>query len=421
MLYNIQKKGPFMNVELISCGTELLLGHHIDTNAAYVAKSLSHIGLDIYHHTTVGDNRERLAYAIKEALSRADIAIVTGGLGPTVDDITMGTLAYVAKKDLVFTKNIFKDIKKYFKKRALKLPKDTIKQAIIPRGADWIKNEVGTAPGIIIKHEKKYLIALPGPPRELRPMMEKVLIPFLKKIRTKNWVIKSRSLKLIGLAEAKINEQVKDLLSLSGQTTVGIYTHLGEVELRITTKAQADKKADSNLKRIEGKIRNKLRAYIYAEDKETLEEAVGGIITKKKKTIAVAESCTGGYISNMITNASGSSKYFKMGIITYSNDAKITKLNINKDVIKKYGAVSKEIAKSMADNIRAIAKTDIGLAVTGIAGPTGQTKTKPIGLVYISLATKKKAIVKEFRFIGTREEIKLQASQQALNLLRLNL
>ncbi len=410
-----------MNAEIIATGTEFLLGHNIGTNAAYISKALSHIGIDVYRHITVGDNKERLASAIKEGLKRADIVITTGGLGPTVDDITIGTLAHIINKDLVFNKSIFKDIRNYFKRRNLKLPKDSIKQVLIPRGADWIKNRVGTAPGLIIKHQKRFLIALPGPPRELRPMLEKKVLPYLKRLQGPSWMIKSKSFKLIGLPEAKVNEKVKDLLILSGHITVGIYMHLGQVELRITTKAQSDKKADKNIKQLEQKIRKRFGNLIYGVDSDTLQSVVGGILTKRKKTLAIAESCTGGYISNLITNSPGSSKYFLTSVVAYSNNAKISRLNVPKALIKKYGAVSKEVAAAMAENVRILAGSDIGLGITGIAGPTGQTKKKPIGLVYIAISAKKKRIAKEFHLLGSREEIKLQASQQALNLLRLNL
>jgi len=410
-----------MTAEIIACGTELLLGHGINTNASYISNSLSRIGLDVFRHVTVGDNKERFSSAIKEALARSNIVIITGGLGPTVDDITMGTLASVIKKDLVFNKSIYKYIKESFKKSAFKVPKDAIKQALIPRGADWMENKVGTAPGLIIKHEKKYLIALPGPPRELIPMFEKDVMPLLGKVQPQKWTIKSKSLRLIGLPEAKVNEKVKDLLELGGHTTLGIYARLGQVELKITSKAHNENIADSNIKRLEGKIRERLKTIIYGVDNETLQEAAGNILAKKKKTLALAESCTGGLISNLITDVPGSSRYFTAGIIAYSDKIKIKRLDMSKELIKKYGAVSKEVAKSMADNIRALADTDIGIGVTGIAGPTGRTKKKPIGLVYIALSSKKKKIVKEFIFSGKREEIKLQAAYQALNLLRLNI
>lgn len=407
-----------MRAEIIGCGTELLLGHTINTNAAYLSNTLSRIGIDVFRHITVGDNKERLTEAVENCLSRADIVIVTGGLGPTVDDITMGTLAGVANKDLVFNKEIYKHIKEHFKKQFLKAPKDAIKQALIPRDSTWLKNNVGTAPGLIIKHEDKQIVALPGPPRELIPMVEKDLLQYLVKLEPQKWTIISRPIKLIGLPEPVVNEKVKDLLELSGHTTVGIYEHLGEVELRITAKANTKEKADSHIKKIEGKIRRRLKEYIYGAGDETLEGAVGTVLIAKKKTLAIAESCTGGLLSNFITNVPGSSKYYRGSVIAYSDDIKIKRLNVPKDIIKKQGAVSKETASAMAENVRQFAESDIGLGVTGIAGPTGATKTKPIGLVYIALSTKKKKLVKEFHFLGSREEIKFRAARQALWLIR---
>lgn len=420
-----------MNAEIISCGTELLLGQYADTNAVYLSKALSYIGIDVYRRVTVGDNKERLFSAIREGFSKADLLITTGGLGPTVDDITIGTISHITSRDLVFNKSILKDINDYFGKLSLRTPKDALKQALIPRSADWLKNEVGTAPGLIIKHEGKYIIALPGPPRELVPMMEKSVLPFLKKISAlpaskgkgeePSWVIKSKSLRLIGLPEASVNEKVKDILSLSGPTTVGIYTQLGEVELKITAKAHGQKKADNNIKLIENKIRKRLKKFVYGADAETLQEVIGSVIRKRGNSLAIAESCTGGYISSLITDVPGSSKYFIMSLVTYSNNSKISSLGIPRDIIKKEGAVSKNVASLMANRIREISGSDIGLAVTGIAGPSGKTREKPIGLVYIALSAGKKRLVKEFRFAGSRQEIKVQASKQALNLLRLNI
>lgn len=411
-----------MNAEIITCGTELLLGHIVNTNTPYIAKALSNIGIDIYNHVIVGDNKDRLSTAINEALSRADLVIITGGLGPTVDDITTGTIASVIKQDLVFEKAILKNIKDHFKKCAHKLPKGAIKQALIPRGAKWILNKVGTAPGLILKYEDRHLIALPGPPRELQPMVNNYLISYLKKtFRTKNCIIKSKSLKISGIPEVLVNEKVKDLLELSGPVTLGIYTYVGEVLLRITAKAENAKGADKLIKKYEGVIRKKLDDHIYGSDGDTLQGLVGEALLKYKKTLAVAESCTGGLISNLITDVPGSSKYFISGLVAYDNKVKTLNLNIKDSILKKDGAVSKNVAKLMADGIRTSANTDIGIGVTGIAGPGGETKKKPIGLVYVALSTKKNAIVKEFKFLGSREEIKLQAAQQTLNLLRQNI
>lgn len=410
-----------MKAEIIACGTELLLGHNIDTNTAYLSKVLSYLGIEVYHHSIVGDNRERLSLAIADAESRSDIVIITGGLGPTIDDITMGTLANVAKLDLFFNKKVFGHIKEYFNKRLSKLPKGAIKQALIPRGASWFLNKVGTAPGLVVKHEDKKLIALPGPPRELIPMVKRDLIPYLKKLQDQSWTIKSRTLKLIGMPEINVNEKVSDLLELTGDITMGIYTHLGEVELRITVRARTEKSADSAIKKIENKIKKKFGDIIYAADNETLPDVVGRMLVKSKKSIAIAESCTGGYVSHLITNTPGSSNYFILGLTAYSNTIKIEKLKIDKALIKKQGVVSKHVAKSMAENVREMAGSDIGLGITGIAGPSGGSKKKPVGLVFIAISSKKKGLVKEFRFQGSREEIKIQTGKEALNLLRLNL
>lgn len=407
-----------MKIDIITCGTELLLGHSVDTNTQFLSKSLSRIGIDVFYHTTVGDNRDRLAAAIVESMERSDIVIVTGGLGPTIDDITMGTIANVANRDLVFNKKIFKSIQDYFKSRKIKLPKSAIKQSLIPRDADYFINTVGTAPGLIVEHQDKKIIALPGPPRELGPMVNKDLMPYLKKLSKGSGILKSRTIKLIGMPEAAVNDKVEALLQKGGDTTMGIYTSLGEVALRVTAKAKNEAAADKQIKRIENIIRKKFKDAIYGTDDQTLQDAVGHTLAKAKKTLAIAESCTGGHLSNLITNTSGSSGYFKMGIVAYSNDAKIKQLGIERAVIAKKGAVSKEVAKAMAENIKNISGADIGLGITGIAGPTGGSKKKPVGLVYIALSSKKKNLVKEFKFTGTREEIKLRTCQHALDLLR---
>ena len=410
-----------MIAEIISCGTELLLGHNVDTNSAYLSNVLSSIGIDVFRHTTIGDNKERLNAAISDALSKSDIVITTGGLGPTIDDITIGTISSVVNRDLVFNKTILKNIKEYFKRHGSGLPKSAIKQALIPRESEWLANSVGTAPGLIIKHEKKYIIALPGPPRELIPMVKEKLMPYLKKLCKESYTIKSRSIKLIGLPEAKVNEEVADLLEMGGNATVGIYTNLGEVVLRITVKAKTGKLADGKITKLEKKIKKAFGPLVYGTDEETLQEVVGRRLLKSKKTLAIAESCTGGQISSLITDTPGSSHYLKAGLVAYSNDIKTGYLKVDKALIKKDGAVNKKVAKSMADNVREFAGADIGLGITGIAGPAGGTKKKPVGLVYIVLSSKKKNIAKEFKFSGTREEIKLQSAQQALNMLRLNL
>ena len=409
-----------MRAEIISVGTELLLGHIVDTNTVYLSRKLASLGIDTYYQSTVGDNTVRLAAALEQALSRSDIIITTGGLGPTVDDITLFAIGSTTSRALVFNKNIEKGIIGYFKKRDIKkIPDDAKKQAYIPRGARWFKNAVGTAPGILVNYGKKILIALPGPPRELIPMFEKNVTPYLKKAGfVGKTIIKTKTLKVIGLVEVEVNKRVKDILSIGPFTTVGIYAHLGQVELKITSKAKNEKVATREIEKIEKKIRKRLGKSIYGTDNDTLESVVGENLSKKKKTLSVAESCTGGLIGNRITNISGSSKYFKLGVVAYSNKAKTDLLGISPQKIKKHGAVSKEVAILMAQNIKKSSGASIALGVTGIAGPKGGTKIKPVGLVHIALVTDNKKIAKKFKFTGNREEIKHLTATQAIALTR---
>ncbi len=415
MIYNI-----YMRAEIISIGTELLLGHIINTNTAYLSQKMAEAGIDVYRHTAVGDNPERLVSCIREALSRSDMVVTTGGLGPTVDDITLHSIARVLDSPLIFKKALKNYILGYFKKRKIKtFPEETLRQTYIPKGAVWFKNEHGTAPGILVEKNKKILIALPGPPREMRPLIKNAILPCLKrKGLVGNYIIKTRTLKVAGLVEVEVNKIVKDLLSMGPHTTLGIYVRLGEVDLRITTKAKNRTSANKKISEVERKIRKRLGNFIYGADNETLESIVGKKLRSSRQTLATCESCTGGLIGNRITNVSGSSDYFKLGVVAYSNSSKIKLLGLSPKTIKKHGAVSKETALFTAGAIRKIAKTDIGLSVTGIAGPSGGTKRKPVGLVYIALINNKVKMVKECHFQGTREDIKSITATTALNLLR---
>ena len=385
-----------MQAEIISIGTELLLGHILNTNTAFLSRKLAESGIDVYNTSVVGDNPQRLAGALAQALARSDVVITTGGLGPTVDDVTIETITkFIGKKT----------------------------------GIKLIRNRVGTAPGLVIDHKGKVIVCLPGPPRELEPMFENDIIPYISRARLnvpcadngRSWTIRSRTIRITGLAESQVNGLVKDLLELRPPTTVGIYAKLGETELKIMTKAKNAKLAAVAIGRIEKKIRAKLKNFIFGNDDDTLESAVGKLLAKKKRTIAIAESCTGGLLSNRITGISGSSKYFIVGLVAYSDTIKEDILGVSKDTLKKYGAVSKEVAIEMALRIKLLAGTYVGVGITGIAGPTGYTRSKPVGLVYISFVTDSKRIVKELRFKGLREEIKYQASQSALDLIRKNI
>ena len=409
-----------MQAEIISVGTELLLGHIVDTNAVYISKKLAELGIDMRYRFTVGDNPARLTTLIKESLSRSDLVFTIGGLGPTVDDITMLAVGNAVSKALVFDKGVAGSIKEYFNKRRRKsMPKDSFKQALIPRGSKWFKNDVGTAPAVVSKCDKSFVVALPGPPREFIPLFEKNIIPFLKKnAPSGKSIIKTKSIKIAGLPEVDVNNRVKDILSMNSKTTVGIYTHLGEAELKITSKAGSERSALVEIKKVERKIRKRLGNYVFGADSETLESVVGEMLLKRKMTLALAESCTGGLLSHRLTNISRSTGYFLMGVIAYSNDAKIKLLGVSFKKIKKYGAVSKQVAVEMANGVKDLSGADIAVSLTGIAGPSGGSAKKPVGLVYIALVSKKIKLVKKCFFIGSREEIKFQASQVALDLLR---
>ncbi len=408
-----------MKAEIIGIGTEILLGKIVNTNSAYLSKKLAEAGIDCYFHTTVGDNQNRLFSALEQALSRADIIITTGGLGPTVDDITLDIVSRVLTSPLVYKKEIANLINTHFKRRRIKMPKDNLRQAYIPKNAKWFKNSAGTAPGILAKTGKKTLIALPGPPREMQPMFEQYILPFIKKSLNSKYVIISRTLKTTGLAESQLHEKIKSFLEISGSVTVGIYAHPSQVDLKITAKAKNAKSAKKMIDSVEKKLRAKLKHLVFGVDEKTLEQEVVRLL--KKNTLAVAESCTGGLVSNRLTDVPGVSKNLLLSIVAYSNKAKTELLDISEKALKLHGAVSAETAKKMAANIRKLSNADIGISTTGIAGPSGSGRNKPVGLVYIALSSAGKIMVKKRYFAGTRRIIKYRSSQAALDMLRLHL
>jgi nicotinamide-nucleotide amidase len=407
-----------MKAEIISIGTELLLGHIINTNAAYLSQKLAELGIDLYYQTTVGDNPRRLEECLLRSCGRAEVVLTTGGLGPTVDDVTVETLAKISSRRLVLDKTILRELREYFKLRGLRAPPGSARGACIPEGVRWIRNSAGTAPGLIVEHRDSLIIALPGPPRELIPMFEHAVIPYLRRrFKTKGSIV-SRLIKTTGLAESQVNHKVKDLLRLGPETTVGIYAKLGQVDLKITSKARSRAGAVHEITKIEKVIKRRLGDFVFGYDDDTLEGALGRLLAQKGKTIAVAESCAGGLVSHRLTDVSGSSRYFMMGLVTYSNVSKVNMLGVRAGSLKTYGAVSRKVALEMAKGVQLLADVDIGLGITGIAGPTGGTRRKPVGLVYVALVTDGRTIVREFRFRGSRQEIKFQTSQVALDVIR---
>ena len=414
---------------VICIGNEILLGHINNTNAQYISQRLVSIGIKSPLHISIPDNHQTIVSSIRSSLADSDIVVLTGGLGPTVDDITLECISMALHKKLIFNKKVAEHIKSHFKKRKLKMPKNNLRQALIPEGAKYILNNIGSAPGLIVQgtatgrslnggDKVKALIALPGVPFEMHDMLEKTVLAYLKKHFLPNLIIKSRVIKITGLAESKVNEKVEDILKISGNVQMGIYPHPEEITVKITVTDKSAKKVNLTINKIEKRVKSRLGNYIFGYDNEKLEEIAGKLLLKKKKTLSIAESCTGGLLANRITDISGSTKYFRMGVVTYSNELKNKVLNIPIETIKKHGAVSRQVASLMAKNVRKLSNSSIGIGISGIAGPSGGTKKKPVGLVYIALSTKTKTVCKEHRFLGQREIIKYKATQAALNMIR---
>lgn len=404
-----------MNAEIITTGTELLLGQIIDTNSIYIGKRLAELGIDLYYKTAVGDNVARVKQAISIALDRSDVAIMTGGLGPTVDDITRDAIAEFAGRKLIIDRNTMLKIERYFAGRNIKMPESNKVQAYIPEGALIIENKVGTAPGFIVEHNSKIIIAMPGVPDEMDPMMEKTVMPYLLgKIGGRHMVLKSKVYKVVGMPESLVNEKIEDIFRESRNPTVGVLAHQTEIDIRLTAKAENDERALALIDGLAKKIFERVGDNIYGFDDETLEAKIAALLTNKKLTISTAESCTAGLLSFRLTGISGSSKYFMSGISSYANDAKTGMLGVDKSTIEKFGAVSEECAMEMAKACREKFMTDIGVSITGIAGPDGGTKDKPVGLVYIAIDNKGE--VKGFKniFGGNRDSIRARAAQTAL-------
>lgn len=406
-----------MVVELISVGTELLLGNIVNTNAAYLAEKCAFMGFSCYHQTTVGDNKERLKNAINMALKDSDIVILSGGLGPTEDDLTKETAAEIFDLPLEMNEEVKQKIEEYFAKNNKDIPDNNWKQAMIPNGAIVLNNENGTAPGVIMEKDGKIMILLPGPSVELVPMFEEQVMPYL--FEKTNAVIVSQIVKICGISESEIENQIRDLTS-GTNPTVATYAKTGEVHIRVTAKEETEKAAVKLVKGVVKELKSRFGGNIYTtKNEETLEESVVDLLLKNELTLATVESCTGGMVAARIINVPGASDVYKEGFVTYSNKAKKLRIGVNKRTLKKYGAVSEETAKEMSRGGCFFSKADVCIATTGIAGPGGGTDEKPVGLVYISCTVCGETEVKEFHFKGNRRKVRENATAQALTMLRM--
>ena len=400
-----------MKAEIITIGDEILYGQTIDTNSAYIGEKLSELGIEIVYKITVGDNIKNICDAFENALDRADIIIATGGLGPTNDDMTKKAIVRVFKRNLVFHEEILRKVEEGFKKRGILMPKVNQNQALLPQGSKAIPNQYGSAPGIFIEEKNRLFFALPGVPLEMRSMMEADVLKMLsKRAKTKIFLKKLRT---TGVPESAIYERIEPLIRLrTGVFFAFLPSYLG-VDIKLTSRLK------ESLEDIEKRIRSILGDCIYVEDDITLEEVVGKLLLEKGKTISVAESCTGGLIGKKITNVSGSSEWFERGVISYSNESKMELLGVPDNALERYGAVSEQVAVLMAEGIRKLSKTDFGLSAAGIAGPTGGTKEKPVGLVYVGFAHEGGSFAQKFIFGEDRNTNRERTAQAALNLVRL--
>ncbi|QGU96650.1 competence/damage-inducible protein A [Clostridium bovifaecis] len=405
-----------MRAEILAVGTEILLGNIVNTNAQYIANRLAELGIEVYHHSVVGDNPKRLKEAYDLAFKRSDLVIATGGLGPTKDDLTKEVAFEYFGKEAVLHENLLKNIEEFFKKINMPMGENNRKQALFPKDAIIMPNNNGTAPGCIIEEGNKILAVLPGPPREMKAMFEESLVPYLVKFQDS--ILVSKTLRIMGMGESKVAEIIDDILENSKNPTVAPYAKEGEVTLRITAKAKDEVKGNELIAPLEREIRNRLGIAVYGEDDSTLEEVLGKILVENILTIATAESCTGGLLAGSIINYPGISSVFKEGFVTYTNESKVERVNVRKETLDRFGAVSSETAAEMAEGAAKAAGADIGLSTTGIAGPGGGTEEKPVGLVYVGLYIKGEVKTKELNLIGNRQRIRNMTVMNTLDWLR---
>lgn len=406
-----------MIVEIISVGTEILLGNIVNTNAAYLAEKCAALGLSCYYQTVVGDNEKRLTEAMKLARGRADILILSGGLGPTQDDLTKETAAKLFGRKLVRDPHTRERIQAYFKKRGKKVTDNNWKQALVPDGAIVLDNDNGTAPGLIMEANQKTIILLPGPPGELKPLFEGRVYPYLQAKTDK--VIRSQVVKICGVGESMVESMIKDMIDVQKNPTIATYAKTGEVHVRVTAEADSEKHALKLIKPVVNELKNRFQENIYTTNEEvTLEQSCVDLLLANELTISTMESCTGGMVAARLINVPGVSEVFKAGYVTYSNKAKRKVLGVKQSTLKKYTAVSAKVAEEMAQGVSLLTKADVTLSVTGIAGPDGGTEEKPVGLVYIGCSVKGRTKVMEYHFDGSRMKIRESTVVAALTLLR---
>jgi len=409
-----------MKAEIVSTGTELLLGETINTSAHFLTGKLSSMGIEVDYHTTVGDNPERLEQVLRQAIGRSDLLITTGGLGPTVDDLTKELVAKVLDLEMVLDPASLEQIKQFFGRRKAPMPVNNEKQAYFPKGSKILPNPIGTAPGAIIEKNGKTVIILPGPPFEMTPMFDNYVWSVLQQtIEPDVERMNERVLKVFGMGESAIEEVLTDLMGLPN-LSMALLAKRAEMHIRLVSRSPKDPQAaEEALNRADEEIRRRLGNKVFGRDKETMIGIVGQLLKNEQITIATAESCTGGLLGAALTQEPGSSGFYLGGVVSYSNALKQGLLGVSKESLDKYGAVSEEVAKEMAEGIRLKAGADLAISTTGVAGPDGGTDQKPVGLVYVGLATPQGVQVEKIQLYGERESVRQLTVQAALNKVRL--
>lgn len=403
--------------ELISVGTEILLGDILNTDAQYLSIELAKLGISVIHQSTVGDNRERLLAQLDEAAKRSDIIILSGGLGPTPDDLTKEVCCEFFGKEMFLHEPTVEKIKEYFSSKGIEMAQNNLKQAMLPKDCVIFPNDNGTAPGMAIEKDGVHILVLPGPPRELKPMFQNCAVPYLMQFSDR--IIVSHNIRTFGIGESTMAEKVNDLFDAQNPT-VAPYAKDGEALLRVTAMAKTKEDAESLCEPVIEEIKKRLDAYVYGVDYNCIEEAVVGMLKEHHLKVATAESCTGGLIAKRITDVPGASEVFECGIISYANGIKHKVLGVSEDDLNKYGAVSEPVAKQMAQGALKVSGADIAVSVTGIAGPDSDSTGKPVGLVYIGLADRENVWVREIRTSRTdRSYNRYVSASNALDMIRL--
>jgi len=405
---------------VISIGDEILNGQTVSTNAAYLSRSLLSISIPVVSSYIIGDDVDSIVRTLNLASDDADVVLLTGGLGPTDDDLTRQALAKFLGVELQFENGLLQKIQDFFIRRNLQMPANNKVQAYIPAGMKAVVNNLGTAPGIMVQIKGKLLIAMPGVPVEMKRMFEELVFAELKRLASRQTVV-VRKLKCFGTGESNVAELLGPVMQRGRNPLINCTSQCGVITLHIIATAKDKNKAQQMAEKDEKLLAELLGKLVYGRGDQTLGEVVGEKLARREKTIAVAESCTGGCLAKLLTDTPGSSRYFTYGWVTYRNAAKTSELGIKADFIEKYSAVSEQVAEAMAKGARRRAGTDFAIGITGIAGPTGGSEQKPVGLVYITLDSDNSCETKRFIMSGDRESIRLRAARTALNMLRLKL